>query len=58
MQTLTVPTQNSETDFSQARHIAVSKANELLIKPVIVAWKDDQNGKFAPEIPGGKVPAV
>lgn len=54
MQTITVPTPNTGTDFSQARHIAVGKASELLTKPVIVAWKDDQNGKFAPEIPGGK----
>lgn len=52
MQTLTI--QNPASDFSQARHIAVGKASELLTKPVIVAWKDDKNGKFAPEIPGGK----
>ena len=46
---------NSEVgDFSQARRAAVGKAGEVLHRPVIVAWKDDTNGKFAPEIPGGK----
>jgi len=40
-------------DFTQARLTAVGKAGEDLTKPVIVAWKDDRNGKFAPAIPGG-----
>jgi len=31
----------------------VGKADEILKKPVIVAWKDDRTGKFAPAIPGG-----
>ena len=52
MQTITIP-QHTTTNFAQARQLAVGKANEMLTKPVIVAWKDDQNGKFAPEIPGG-----
>jgi hypothetical protein len=25
-----------------------------LSKPVIIAWKDDEKNRFAPEIPGGK----
>lgn len=54
MQTITVPSQQTVTDFSQARQLAVGKAKEILAKPVIVAWKDDRNGKFAPEIPGGR----
>lgn len=41
-------------DFSQARRAAVDKAGEILSSPVIVAWKDDNSGKSAPEIPGGK----
>lgn len=53
MQTITIPVQNTATDFAQARQLAVGKAYEMLTKPVIVAWKDDRNGKFAPEIPGG-----
>ncbi len=53
MQTITIPVQHTATDFAQARQLAVGKANEMLTKPVIVAWKDDMNGKFAPEIPGG-----
>jgi len=40
-------------NFAQARQRAVAKANETLTKPVIVAWKDDTSGQFAPEIPGG-----
>jgi hypothetical protein len=53
MQTITIPVQQTAIDFVQARHLAVGKATETLTKPVIVAWKDDNNGKFAPEIPGG-----
>ena len=49
-----VELQNSVGDFSQARRAAVGKAGEMLQRPVIVAWKDDTNGQFAPEIPGGK----
>ena len=54
MQTVAIPDTNTGTDFTQARQLAVGKASEMLSKPVIVAWKDDKNGKFAPEIPGGK----
>lgn len=42
------------SNFMQARLAAVHKAGEMLVRPVIVAWKDDENGKSAPEIPGGK----
>ncbi|HMM47434.1 MAG TPA: AF1514 family protein [Thiobacillaceae bacterium] len=41
-------------DFVQARLAAVSKAGEMLESPVIVAWKDDTNGRFAPGIPGAR----
>ena len=41
-------------DFAQARRAALDKAGEMLDSPVIVAWKDDTNGRSAPEIPGGK----
>lgn len=41
-------------NFVQARRAAVDKAGEMLDQPVIVAWKDDTSGKFAPDIPGGK----
>jgi hypothetical protein len=44
----------SAGDFSQARLAAVHKAGEVLSRPVIVAWKDDNSGQSAPEIPGGK----
>lgn len=53
MQTITISAQNTAIDFAQAHHLAVGKACETLTKPVIVAWKDDTNGKSAPEIPGG-----
>lgn len=52
MQKIELP--NSVGDFPQARRAAVGKAGEMLQRPVIVAWKDDTNGHFAPEIPGGK----
>ncbi len=54
MKTIKIPVQHTATDFSQARQLAVEKSCETLTKPVIVAWKDDNSGKFAPEIPGGK----
>ncbi|MFA5627424.1 MAG: AF1514 family protein [Thiohalomonadaceae bacterium] len=53
MQTIKLPDQTTPMDFTQARLTAVGKAGEVLTKPVIVAWKDDRNGKFAPAIPGG-----
>ncbi len=52
METITLPAQNT-SDFAHARKQAVGKANEMLAKPVIIAWKDDQANKFAPAIPGG-----
>lgn len=39
-------------NFFEARSAAVDKAGEVLSRPVIVAWKDDRNGRSAPEIPG------
>lgn len=42
------------SSFSQARCAAVDKASEMLTRPAIVAWKDDRNGRMAPEIPGAK----
>jgi len=54
MQTIKLPDQATPMNFTQARLRAVGKADEILKKPVIVAWKDDESGKFAPEIPGGK----
>ncbi|HQT30002.1 MAG TPA: AF1514 family protein [Thiobacillus sp.] len=53
MQTITLAGQ-PVNDFSQARSMAVVKACETLTDPVIVAWKDDKTGHFAPDIPGGK----
>jgi len=35
-----------------ARELAVSKAEERIPDPVIVAWKDDRTGKSGPDIPG------
>ena len=52
METITLPAPNA-ADFAQARKQAVGKANEMLSKPVIIAWKDDQANTFAPAIPGG-----
>lgn len=52
MQTMTLPP-NNINNFAEARSIAVSKARETIAEPVIVAWKDDNSGQFAPEIPGG-----
>ena len=40
-------------DFTQARVRAVAEAGERSPEPVIVAWKDDNSGAFAPAIPGG-----
>ena len=54
MQTIKLPDQDTPMNFTQARLTAVGKADEILKKPVIVAWKDDRTGKFAPEIPGGR----
>lgn len=54
MDTINVPVNNLNTDFSEARRRAVSKAGEILSDPVIIAWKDDKADRFAPEIPGGK----
>lgn len=53
MQRITLP-DAGVSDFIQARRTAVDKAGEMLVRPVIVAWKDDEHGKSAPEIPGGK----
>lgn len=52
MQTISLPAQNAN-NFANARQQAIGKANEVLTKPVIIAWKDDKANKFAPEIPGG-----
>ncbi len=41
-------------DFVQACRTAVGKAGEMLVCPVIVAWKDDRNGRSDPEILGAK----
>jgi len=54
MDTLVVSPRPTPKDFKSARELAVSKAEERLPEPVIVAWKDDRTGKFAPEIPGAK----
>lgn len=53
MQRVEIPDRNVNS-FFQARSAAVDKAGEMLARPVIVAWKDDRNGRFAPEIPGAK----
>ncbi len=53
MESIALPDTNV-SDFAQARRAAVEKAGEDLARPVIVAWKDDNSGKSAPEIPGGK----
>lgn len=51
MQRVEIPDQNVKS-FFQARTAAVDKAGELLARPVIVAWKDDREGRYAPDIPG------
>ncbi|MFP5417744.1 MAG: AF1514 family protein [Gammaproteobacteria bacterium] len=51
MQRVEIPDQNVRS-FFQARSAAVDKAGELLSRPVIVAWKDDREGRYAPDIPG------
>jgi hypothetical protein len=53
MEKIALPDTNV-SDFSQARRAAVHKAGDVLSRPVIVAWKDDNSGQSAPEIPGGK----
>ena len=53
MQRVAVEDKNVNS-FFQARSVAVGKAGEMLARPVIVAWKDDKNGKSAPAIPGAK----
>ena len=53
METIAIPANQSSTDFSEARRLAVNWASEKLNDPVIVAWKDDKTSKYGPEIPGG-----
>lgn len=36
-----------------SRAAAGNSANEVLAKPVVIAWKDDQSGHSGPHIPGG-----
>jgi len=53
MESMTLSADNPPAGFIEARRQAVGKANELLSRPVIVAWKDDKAQRFGPEIPGG-----
>jgi hypothetical protein len=53
METINITPDKSRVDFHQARISAVGKAGETLKQPVIIAWKDDDKGQLAPEIPGG-----
>jgi hypothetical protein len=53
MKDIKIAAESSSTDFYTARRQAVSKAGEVLSKPVIIAWKDDMSGHFGPDIPGG-----
>jgi hypothetical protein len=53
MQTHNLPA-TTQHNFADARAMATNKAREMLPRPVIVAWKDDTTGLFAPDIPGGK----
>jgi hypothetical protein len=52
MESINVTTDKPSIEFSEARLAAVGKAGESLSEPVIIAWKDDNSGRFAPEIPG------
>lgn len=54
MQIISINTKKSSNDFVEAREHAVAKAEQSMKEPVIVAWKDDKTGRFAPDIPGGK----
>ncbi len=53
MQTMNIVLKDQKFVFSEARRLAVQKAGEVLTEPVIIAWKDDTNRRFGPEIPGG-----
>jgi hypothetical protein len=53
MKDIKIASESTSTDFYGARRQAVSKAGEILSKPVIIAWKDDKSGRFGPDIPGG-----
>lgn len=52
MKTIQVSMDNAEAEFSEARRRAVSRAEEILSDPVIIAWKDENAGHSGPLIPG------
>ena len=54
MDTVSISSDNPSIDFVHAREKAVAEAKERITQPVMVAWKDDKRGTFAPEIPAGK----
>jgi hypothetical protein len=54
MQTISITASKPSKGFVEARESAVAKAEESIEEPVIIAWKDDTTGRFAPEMPGGK----
>jgi hypothetical protein len=53
MKNIKIAAEGSSADFYAARRQAVTKAGEVLSKPVIIAWKDENTGRFGPDIPGG-----
>ena len=54
METVSISSINPSIDFVHAREKAIAEAKARITEPVIVAWKDDKRGTFAPDIPGGK----
>jgi hypothetical protein len=54
METVSISSVNPSIGFVHTREKAVTVAKERITEPVIVAWKDDSRGTFAPEIPGRK----
>jgi hypothetical protein len=52
MKDISIAPEGSSTDFLAARRQAASEAGKVLAKPVIIAWKDDNSGRFGPDIPG------
>ena len=52
MQTVNLDIEGAPIKFQQARRRAAGKAGETLRQPVVIAWKDENSGVSAPEIPG------
>lgn len=51
MQTLSISDTQAQT-IEAARNEAVAKARQSLEQPVVLSWRNDRDGRIAPDIPG------